>query len=252
MLNNGEIALANPNVDNLDPSEIAKFDALAERWWDLEGDFRPLHQINPLRLNWIESKILLVEKTALDVGCGGGILTEGMAQRGAQVTGIDKAGKALEVAKQHLNHTQFNNTQWQQQVAYASATAEQWSQTHSSQYDIVTCLEMLEHVPDPAATIAACSQMVKPGGDVFFSTINRNPKAFVFAIVGAEYILKLLPKGTHQYEYFIRPSELAHWARRSGLEEQDIIGLTYNPITKRYKLKSDVQVNYMMHFKKPL
>lgn len=228
---------------NVDPAEIAKFDALASRWWDPHGDFRPLHEINPLRVDYIRQRVQLRDKKVLDVGCGGGILAEAMAEAGAQVTGIDMAEKPLAVARLHQVESGTN-------VDYRQSTAENLADEMSAGFDIVTCLEMLEHVPSPQTVIAACQKLVKPGGDVFLSTINRNPKSFLFAIVGAEYLLKLLPAGTHEYEKFIRPSELDEWARDSGLELMSSIGLHYNPITRDYSLGENVDVNYMMHFRR--
>ena len=230
--------------DNVDAGEIAKFDALAARWWDPSGEFRPLHEINPLRLDYIRKRAPLKGKRALDVGCGGGILAEAMHNAGAEVTGIDAAERPLSVAKLHRAESGA-------EVHYELSTAEQHAAAHAGKFDVVTCLEMLEHVPDPMSVIEACRDLVRPGGDVFFSTINRNPKAFLFAIVGAEYLLRLLPTGTHEYDKFIRPSELEEWARRASLELQDSIGLHYNPITRDYWLGDGLDVNYMMHFKRP-
>ncbi len=229
---------------NIDPAELAKFDSLAARWWDTEGDFRPLHQINPLRLDWIRQYVDLKDRKVVDIGCGGGILAESMAQAGADVVGIDMAEGPLAVARLHQVESGV-------EVEYRQSTAEELAEKEADTYDVVTCLEMLEHVPDPSAVIRSCAELLKPGGDVFFSTINRNPKSFVFAIVGAEYILKLLPKGTHEYEKFIRPSELEQWARNAGLELQASMGLHYNPLTKNYWLAPNVDVNYMMHFRRP-
>ncbi len=229
---------------NVDASEIAKFEALAKRWWDKESEFKPLHDINPLRANFIDERSPVAELNVLDVGCGGGILSESMAQRGADVTGIDMGEAPLSVAKLHGLESGVK-------VNYRKITAEALAEEQPEHYDIVTCLEMLEHVPDPSLVVKACATLVKPGGDVYFSTINRNPKAYVFAILGAEYILNLLPKGTHEYEKFIKPSELANWARNSDLEWQEITGMTYNPLTKKYRLNnSDVSVNYLVHTKK--
>ncbi len=211
--------------DNVDPAEVAKFDALASRWWDPEGDFRPLHQINPLRLDWIRQHVRLDGSNALDVGCGGGILAESMAAAGAAVTGIDMAEGPLSVARLHQLESGAD-------VSYRRTTAEELAASEAGTYDVVTCLEMLEHVPDPAAVVRSCTELVRPGGHVFFSTINRNPKSFLFAIVGAEYVLKLLPRGTHEYEKFIRPSELDAWARQAGLELAESIGMHYNPLTR--------------------
>ncbi|TWI53539.1 3-demethylubiquinone-9 3-methyltransferase [Pseudomonas duriflava] len=227
-------------MSNVDNAEIAKFEALAHRWWDRESEFKPLHDINPLRVNWIDEHAGLAGKKVLDVGCGGGILSEAMAMRGAQVTGIDMGEAPLSVAQLHQLESGVA-------VNYRRITAEELASEEPGQYDIVTCLEMLEHVPDPASVIRACQTLVKPGGHVFFSTINRNPKAYLLAIVGAEYLLRLLPRGTHDFRKFIRPSELGAWCRAGGLNVRDMIGLTYNPITKRYKLGRDVDVNYMIH-----
>lgn len=230
---------------NVDPQEIAKFEALASRWWDRNSEFKPLHDINPLRANYIDEHSPVVGKRLVDVGCGGGILAEAMAQRGARVTGIDMGEAPLSVAKLHQLESGV-------EVDYRQATAEQLAEEEGAVYDVVCCLEMLEHVPDPGAVIAACAALAKPGGALYFSTINRNPKAFAFAIVGAEHILQLLPAGTHEYAKFIKPSELAGWMRDAGLVLQRMTGLTYNPITRRYKLHdSDVSVNYMVHAVKP-
>ena len=226
-------------MSNVDHAEIAKFEALAHRWWDRESEFKPLHEINPLRVNWIDEHISLAGKKVIDIGCGGGILSEAMAQRGAQVTGIDMGEAPLSVARLHLLESGL-------EIDYRQITAEAMAAEAPEQFDVVTCLEMLEHVPDPASVIRACATLVKPGGQVFFSTINRNPKAYLFAIVGAEYVLRLLPRGTHDFRKFIRPSELGAWARAAGLNLRDVIGLTYNPLTKRYKLEGDVTVNYMV------
>jgi 2-polyprenyl-6-hydroxyphenyl methylase/3-demethylubiquinone-9 3-methyltransferase len=230
--------------DNIDKAEIDKFDALAARWWDPEGDFRPLHQINPLRLDYIRQRVTLDGLRVLDVGCGGGILAEAMAAKGAIVTGIDMAEKPLGVARLHQMESGGD-------VEYLQSTAEQLATERAGQYDLVTCLEMLEHVPSPSAVIEACARLVRPGGDVFFSTINRTPKSFLFAIVGAEYVLNLLPKGTHEYEKFIRPSELGDWARAASLDLRDSIGLHYNPVTRQYWLAPGLDVNYLMHFHRP-
>ena len=230
--------------DNVDPAELAKFDSLASRWWDPEGDFRPLHQINPLRLDWIRQHVRLNGSSALDIGCGGGILAEAMAESGATVTGIDMAEGPLSVARLHLLESGAD-------VTYRQATAEELAASEAGSYDVVTCLEMLEHVPEPARVVQSCVDLVRPGGHVFFSTINRNPKSFVFAIVGAEYVLKLLPKGTHEYEKFIRPSELEAWARRAGLELVESIGMHYNPLTREYSLGGSLDVNYLMYFRRP-
>ncbi|HNL80176.1 MAG TPA: bifunctional 2-polyprenyl-6-hydroxyphenol methylase/3-demethylubiquinol 3-O-methyltransferase UbiG [Agitococcus sp.] len=226
---------------NVDPSEIAKFEALAAKWWDMNSEFRPLHQINPLRLNWIDERVQLAGKRVLDVGCGGGILAESMAKRGAEVLGIDMGAAPLSVATLHAQQQQVAN------ISYRQVPVEQLAEEQPHSFDVVTCMEMLEHVPDPASIIAACQRLVKPNGHVFFSTINRNPKSYVFAIVGAEYVLRLLPKGTHDYQKFIRPSELATWIRAAKLNLKESIGLHYNPITKYYWLAPNVDVNYMVY-----
>ena len=227
-------------TDNVDPRELAKFGELAHRWWDPNSEFKPLHDINPLRLGWIDKCCTLRGKRVIDVGCGGGLLAEGMATLGADVVGIDLGDKALAVARLHLLESGL-------EVDYRAIAAAAMAAAEPGQFDLVTCLEMLEHVPDPASIVRACTALAKPGGQVFFSTINRNPKAYLFAIVGAEYIMRLLPRGTHDFKKFIRPSELGAWSRAAGLQVQDIIGLTYNPLTKRYKLEADVDVNYMLH-----
>jgi 2-polyprenyl-6-hydroxyphenyl methylase/3-demethylubiquinone-9 3-methyltransferase len=224
---------------NVDPAELEKFENLAHRWWDPQGEFRPLHEINPLRLEWIDRHARLAGKKVLDVGCGGGILTEAMAKQGAQVTGIDLSEKALRVAKLHLLEAQLA-------VGYESASAEDYAAAHAGEFDVVTCMELLEHVPEPSSMVAACARLVRPGGPVFFSTINRNPKSYLFAVIGAEYVLKLLPKGTHDYLRFIKPSELTRWCRASGLTPKELIGMTYNPITQRYRLGRDCDVNYLL------
>ena len=229
---------------NVDHAEIRKFEELAHRWWDPGSEFRPLHEINPLRLNYIERRAGLAGKTIVDVGCGGGILSEGMAKRGARVTGIDMGEAPLSVARLHLLEAGL-------EVDYRRTTAEQLAEERPGEFDVVTCMEMLEHVPDPGSVIRACAELVRPGGDVFFSTINRNPKSFLFAIVGAEYLLRLLPRGTHEFAKFIRPSELAAWARAAGLEVEDVIGMSYNPLTKTYRLGQDVDVNYLIHARRP-
>lgn len=233
------------NTVNADPAELAKFSDLAHRWWDPESEFRPLHQINPLRLNWIDGLVPLRGKTVLDVGCGGGILSDSMARRGAEVTGIDLSTKALRVAQLHALEAET------QGVTYREVSAEALAQERPGTFDVVTCMEMLEHVPDPASVVRACSQLVKPGGWVFFSTINRNPKSFLFAIVGAEYLLRLLPKGTHEYAKMIRPSELAAYCRQAELELQQTKGMEYNPLTERYWLSENTQVNYLLATRKP-
>ena len=229
---------------NVDPQEVAKFSELAHRWWDPNSEFKPLHDINPLRLAWIDRCVGLAGKRVLDVGCGGGLLTEGMAGCGASVTGIDLSEKALGVARLHL--LESGRT-----VDYRLVSAEALAAEAPASFDAVTCLEMLEHVPDPASTIAACAALVKPGGQVFFSTINRNPKAYLFAVIGAEYILNLLPKGTHDYAKFLRPAELARFARQAGLDVTEVIGMSYNPLTQTYKLGNDTSVNYLMRTARP-
>jgi 2-polyprenyl-6-hydroxyphenyl methylase/3-demethylubiquinone-9 3-methyltransferase len=229
---------------NVDPQEVAKFSELAHRWWDPTSEFKPLHDINPLRLGWIDRCVGLAGKRVLDVGCGGGLLTEGMAGCGASVTGIDLSEKALGVAHLHMLESGCN-------VDYRLVAAETLAAEAPASFDAVTCLEMLEHVPDPASTIAACAALVKPGGQVFFSTINRNPKAYLFAVIGAEYILNLLPKGTHDYAKFLRPAELARFARQAGLEVNEVIGMTYNPFTQTYRLGNDTSVNYLMRAARP-
>jgi 2-polyprenyl-6-hydroxyphenyl methylase/3-demethylubiquinone-9 3-methyltransferase len=230
---------------NADPAELAKFSDLAHRWWDPESEFRPLHQINPLRLDWIQTVAPLANKAVLDVGCGGGILSDSMARKGAQVTGIDLSTKALRVAQLHALEANTPN------VSYREISAEALALEQPAAFDVVTCMEMLEHVPDPASVVKACSELVKPGGWVFFSTINRNPKAFLFAIVGAEYLLQMLPKGTHEYAKLIRPSELAGYCRAADLELMQTKGLEYNPLTRRYWLSQDTSVNYMFATRKP-
>jgi len=224
---------------NADPAELEKFSQLAHRWWDPEGEFRPLHEINPLRLEWIDRHARLGGKSVLDVGCGGGILAEAMARRGAQVTGIDLADKPLKVAELHLLESRLK-------IDYRSRSAEDLAAERPGAFDVVTCMELLEHVPQPASLVAACARLARPGGQVFFSTINRNPKAYLFAVIGAEYLLRLLPKGTHDYERFVKPSELARWCRDAGLRAEELMGMTYNPITKAYKLGSDCDVNYLL------
>lgn len=224
---------------NADPAELQKFSDLAHRWWDPESEFKPLHQINPLRLNWIDKAIQLANKKVVDIGCGGGILAESMAARGADVIGIDLSEKALGVARLHLYESG-------QQVDYRLISAEEMANTCPESFDAVTCMEMLEHVPDPASTIKACATLVKPGGSVFFSTLNRNLKAYLMAVVGAEYVLKLLPMGTHEYSKFIKPSELARHAREAGLTVKELTGMSYNPLSKLYSLGRDTDVNYLM------
>jgi 2-polyprenyl-6-hydroxyphenyl methylase/3-demethylubiquinone-9 3-methyltransferase len=220
---------------NADPAELDKFSSLAHRWWDPAGEFKPLHDINPLRLDWIAQHARLEGAAVLDVGCGGGILTEAMARRGARVTGIDLSDKALRVAQLHLHESKLD-------VRYEKAAAEEFR----GEFDVVTCMELLEHVPDPASMVGACARLVRPGGQVFFSTINRNPKSYLFAVVGAEYVLGLLPKGTHDYRRFIKPSELSRWCREAGLRVEELIGMTYNPLTRVYRLEADCDVNYLL------
>ena len=231
-------------MSNVDHSEIDKFSALAYRWWDPTSEFKPLHAINPLRLGWIQSITNLQGKRILDVGCGGGILAESLSKAGATVTGIDLSSKALKVAELHQLESGTS-------VRYLTISAEDLAKEESQSYDVVTCMEMLEHVPDPSSVVQACAKLCKPGGHIFFSTLNRNPKSYLFAIIGAEYILQLLPKGTHQYEKFIKPSELAQFTRAAGLEVIELKGMTYNPITQIYRLGSDTDVNYMMATRKP-
>lgn len=226
--------------NNHDPQELAKFEKLASRWWDRNSEFKPLHDINPLRAGFIDAKVRVAGKRLLDIGCGGGILSEAMAQRGAQVTGIDLGEAPLAVARLHLLESGLD-------IHYERVSAEEHATRHANTYDVVTCLEMLEHVPDPAAIITACHKLLKPGGHLFVSTINRNPKAWLFAVVGAEYVLRMLPRGTHDYSKFIKPSELASWARNSGFEQGELKGMTYSPFTRNYSLGQDVDVNYLMH-----
>ena len=230
---------------NVDPLESAKFEELASRWWDRDSEFKPLHDINPLRANFIDGHSPVAGKQAVDVGCGGGILAEALAQRGAEVTGIDMGEAPLAVARIHQLESGVD-------VTYLHSTAEQLADAQAESFDIVCCLEMLEHVPDPAAVVKACASLCRSGGDLYFSTINRNPKSYLFAIVGAEHILNLLPRGTHDYGKFIKPSELAHWIREAGLQLEEMTGLLYNPITRRYWLdERDVSVNYMLRATKP-
>jgi 2-polyprenyl-6-hydroxyphenyl methylase/3-demethylubiquinone-9 3-methyltransferase len=230
-------------MSNVDQAEIDKFSALAHRWWDPTSEFKPLHAINPLRLDWIKSISPISGKRVLDVGCGGGILTESMSKEGAQVTGIDLSTKALKVAELHQLESGVS-------VRYQSISAEDLARNEPESFDVVTCMEMLEHVPNPASVVQACANLCKPGGTIFFSTLNRNPKSYLFAIIGAEYVLKLLPKGTHQYEKFIKPSELAQYTRAANLDFLEIKGLTYNPLTQIYRLSSDTDVNYMIAVRK--
>jgi 2-polyprenyl-6-hydroxyphenyl methylase/3-demethylubiquinone-9 3-methyltransferase len=228
-------------MSNVDPKELAKFGELAHKWWDPESEFAPLHQINPLRLGWIEQCAGPLEgRRIVDIGCGGGILSESMARKGAQVLGVDLAERSLKVAQLHAMEAGITN------LVYREVAAETLADEQPGQYDIVTCMEMIEHVPDPGSIVAACAKLVRPGGWVFLSTLNRNPKAFLFAIVGAEYVLNLLPRGTHEYAKFIRPSELASWCRQCGLDLQQTRGMEYNPLTRRYWLSGDTSVNYLL------
>ncbi len=224
---------------NADPAELEKFGDLAHRWWDPHSEFKPLHDINPLRLDWIDRHVGLTGKRVLDVGCGGGLLSEGMAARGAEVTGIDLSEKPLGVARLHLLESG-------QKVDYRKISAEALADEMPGAFDAVTCLEMLEHVPNPSSIVTACARLVKPGGQVFFSTLNRNPKSYLFAVIGAEYVLKMLPRGTHDYAKFIKPSELARWAKLATLEPAELIGMSYNPLSQRYTLGADTSVNYLM------
>ena len=228
----------NANQANVDNNEVNKFEAMASRWWDPEGECKPLHEINPLRLDYIDSHASLKNKKVIDVGCGGGILSESMALRGANVTGIDMGENPLTIAKLHLHETGAT-------VNYQKSTAEDYAEQNENSFDVVTCMELLEHVPDPASTIKACVKLVKPGGYVFFSTINRNPKAYAMAILGAEYIMQILPKGTHEFAKFIKPSELEKWARHAGLILSDLKGISYSPFSKTFSVSTDVSVNYM-------
>ena len=229
---------------NADPAELAKFSDLAHRWWDRDSEFRPLHEINPLRLAWIGGLAPLAGRRVLDIGCGGGILADAMARKGAEVLGIDLADKALKVAQLHALEAETPN------IEYRASSAEALAAERPGQFDVVTCMEMLEHVPDPASVVRACAALAKPGGWVFFSTINRNPKAFLFAIVGAEYLLNLLPRGTHEYAKLIRPAELAGYCREAGLELTEARGMEYNPLTRRYRLSGDASVNYLLATRK--
>ena len=232
------------NIKNLDHEEVNKFDELAEKWWDMEGEFKPLHQINPLRVGFIKDRSILEGKKILDVGCGGGILAEALSELGANVTGIDASENTIGVAKSHSKSINSN-------VRFIQNTIEEFIASNPDEkFDVITCLEMLEHVPSPGEIIKNCSDILKKDGDIFFSTINRNPRSYLFAVIGAEYILNLLPKGTHDYEKFIKPSELAKWIREAGLNSEETIGLSYNPITDNYWLGKDIQVNYMVHVTK--
>tara|TARA_Y100000741_G_scaffold244208_1_gene187352 strand:+ start:2524 stop:3234 length:711 start_codon:yes stop_codon:yes gene_type:complete len=232
------------NIKNLDHEEVNKFDELAAKWWDMEGEFKPLHQINPLRVGFIKDRSILAGKKILDVGCGGGILAEALSELGANVTGIDASENTIGVAKSHSKSINSN-------VRFIQNTIEEFIASNPDEkFDVITCLEMLEHVPSPGEIIKNCSDILKKDGDIFFSTINRNPRSYLFAVIGAEYILNLLPKGTHDYEKFIKPSELAKWIREAGLNSEETIGLSYNPITDNYWLGKDIQVNYMVHAKK--
>jgi 2-polyprenyl-6-hydroxyphenyl methylase/3-demethylubiquinone-9 3-methyltransferase len=233
----------NKPTSNIDKSEIARFEAMAPIWWDKQGDFKALHDINALRLNYINNRIPLAGKTVLDTGCGGGILSEAMAALGAEVTGIDMSEAALAAARMHLRETGLD-------IDYQQATAEQFAETHPDRFDVVTCLELLEHVPDPASVVAACKTLARPGGDVFFATLNRNLKSFLFAVIGAEYLLGLVRRGTHSYRKFIRPAELKDWAARAGLSFMDLTGLHYNPVLRRYSLGGNTHVNYLAHFRR--
>jgi 2-polyprenyl-6-hydroxyphenyl methylase/3-demethylubiquinone-9 3-methyltransferase len=224
---------------NVDPAEVAKFSELAHRWWDPQSEFRPLHEINPLRLGWIERHVRLPGARVLDVGCGGGILAESLARAGAQVTGIDLSERALKVAQLHLRESGLS-------IEYLKCSPEQFAEDHAGRFDVVTCMEMLEHVPDPASAVTACARLAGRGARVVFSTINRNPKAYLLAVIGAEYLLELLPKGTHDYARFVKPSELARWCRAADLRPLELIGMTYNPFTKRYRLGPDCDVNYLL------
>lgn len=229
---------------NIDPAEIKKFEDLASRWWDKQGEFKPLHEMNPLRLNFINSGSPLADKKVIDIGCGGGILSESMASCGATVTGLDMGKAPLSIARLHAMESELD-------IDYQQITAEEMAQQHPGEFDIVTCMEMLEHVPDPSSVINACCTLVKPGGSVYFSTINRNPKSYAFAIIGAEYLMKMLPRGTHDFAKFIKPSELDEWARLSGLKLSNLKGVSYNPFTGLFSQSQDVDVNYMVHYSRP-
>lgn len=231
------------NQLNVDPMEVAKFDALAAGWWDPEGQSKPLHQLNPIRLGYITDRVSVADKQVIDVGCGGGILTEALAKENAQMTGIDMGESPLSIAKLHALESGLK-------INYDQCTAEEKAAAAHEQFDVVTCMEMLEHVPDPSAIIQACADMVKPGGDVFLSTLNRHPKAYLLAVIGAEYVMNMLPKGTHDYKRFIRPSELSAWCRRAGLKVKNISGLHYNPLSGQFSIGRDVSVNYLVHCQK--
>lgn len=231
--------MANKNTNNVDINEVHKFNLLAHKWWDETSEFKPLHEINPLRLNYIKSKVNLSEKTVLDVGCGGGILTEALAREGGVVTGIDQGEKVIQIAKLHAKESKLT-------INYKHMNIENFLKINKEKFDIITCLELLEHVPNPQSTINACASLLKPGGHLFFSTINKNPKSFLYAILGAEYILNLLPKGTHEYNKFITPSQLRAWCIDNVLDFKDITGMTYNPLTQKYRLCNDVSVNYLV------
>jgi 2-polyprenyl-6-hydroxyphenyl methylase/3-demethylubiquinone-9 3-methyltransferase len=234
-----------PYTTNIDPAEIKKFEDLASRWWDENGEFKPLHEMNPLRLNFINMGSPLENTNVCDVGCGGGILTESMAKCGSTTTGIDMGKAPLSVARLHALESEL-------EIDYQQITAEEFAEKNPASFDVITCMEMLEHVPDPASIISACFKLVKPGGSVYFSTINRNPKSYLFAIVGAEYVMKMLPRGTHDYARFIKPSELDHWARIAELVLQNIKGISYNPFTSMFSQSQDVDINYMVHYTRPL
>jgi 2-polyprenyl-6-hydroxyphenyl methylase/3-demethylubiquinone-9 3-methyltransferase len=235
----------NTASQNVDPGEVRKFNAMASRWWDPEGEFKPLHRLNPIRINYVAERSQLDAARCLDVGCGGGLLTEGLAALGADVTGIDMAPAPLAVARMHQEITGVGP------IRYLETTAEQLATEEAGQFDVVSCMEVLEHVPDPAGLVAACKQLVKPGGDIFLSTINRNPKSFLVAILGAEYVLRMVPKGTHEYARFIKPSELRRWGTSQGLQFKDLSGLHFAPISGNFSLSEDVDVNYLMHFSAP-